>query len=149
MRRQDIRNIAIIAHVDHGKTTPVDCLRRQSGQSRASQLGGGGSGHETLHCPDHCASGRAGSATHDAAVKTADITPLLDMVLEHVPGPEVNPDAPLQMMVTTLAWSDYVGRIATGRITSGNIRKAQKIVLLKGDGSQVNGEAVAGEDFYT
>jgi len=33
---------------------------------------------------------------------------------EHVPGPEVEPDAPLQMMVTTLAWSEYVGRIATG-----------------------------------
>ena len=38
--------------------------------------------------------------------------PLFDMVLESIPGPEVDPDAPLQMLVTTLDWSDYVGRIA-------------------------------------
>ena len=40
MRRTDVRNIAIIAHVDHGKTTLVDCLLRQSGEFRASQLVG-------------------------------------------------------------------------------------------------------------
>ncbi|MFM8570100.1 MAG: GTP-binding protein, partial [Pirellula sp.] len=40
MRRQDIRNIVIIAHVDHGKTTMVDCLLKQSGQYRDSQLQG-------------------------------------------------------------------------------------------------------------
>ena len=41
---------------------------------------------------------------------------LLDLVLQHVPGPEVQPDAPLQMLVTTIDWSQYVGRIAIGRI---------------------------------
>ena len=46
--------------------------------------------------------------------------PLLDMVLESIPGPEVDPDAPLQMLVTTLDWSEFVGRIAIGRITGGH-----------------------------
>ncbi len=258
MRRQDIRNIAIIAHVDHGKTTLVDCLLRQSGQFRESQLVGdcildsndlerergitilakniavnykgvkiniidtpghadfGGEVERVLKMADgvlmlvdaaegtkpqtrfvlrkalECklkplvvinkidrpdgrpnealsetfdlfvelgaddaaldfpyifASGRGGYATHDPAVRAGDIFPLLDMVLEHVPGPDVNLDGPLQMMVTTLAWSDYVGRIATGRITSGRIRPGQKVALLKADGSQVGGTAVAVEVF--
>ena len=43
-----------------------------------------------------------------------------DMMLEPIPGPEVDPDAPLQMLVTNLDWSDYVGRIAIGRIYSGS-----------------------------
>src|SRR5262249_16628781 len=106
-----------------------------------------GADDEALDFPYIFASGRSGYATHDPAEKSDNITPLLDMVLEHVPGPEVNPDAALQMMVTTLAWSDYVGRIATGRIASGKIQKGQKIVLIKADGSQVNGEAVAVEVF--
>src|SRR5262249_15799282 len=97
-----------------------------------------GADDEALAFPYIFASGRGGYATHDPAVKTGNIYPLLDMVLEHVPGPDVNLDAPLQMMVTTLAWSDYVGRIATGRINSGKIRKGQKVVLLKANGSQVN-----------
>ena len=42
------------------------------------------------------------------------------MMLASVPGPEIDPDAPLQMLVTTLDWSDYVGRIAVGRIYSGS-----------------------------
>ena len=45
--------------------------------------------------------------------------PLFDMMLESVPGPEIDADAPLQMLVTKLDWSDYVGRIAVGRIYAG------------------------------
>ena len=45
--------------------------------------------------------------------------PLFDMMLEAIPGPEVDADAPLQMLVTTLDWSEYVGRIAIGRIYVG------------------------------
>ena len=54
-------------------------------------------------------------------------------MLETVPGPEVDPDAPLQMLVTTLDWSDYVGRIAIGRIYSGTIRPGQQIALMQAD----------------
>jgi GTP-binding protein len=60
--------------------------------------------------------------------------PLLDMVLDKVPGPEVQPDAPLQMLVTTLDWSEYVGRIAVGRIQAGTIRQGQTIDLMQAGG---------------
>jgi GTP-binding protein len=59
---------------------------------------------------------------------------LLDLVLEKVPGPEVQPDAPLQMLVTTVDWSQYVGRIGVGRITSGTLRSGQRIGLSRADG---------------
>ncbi len=80
------------------------------------------------------ASGREGYATSDPAVRTDSIQPLLDMVLECIPGPDVDPDAPLQMLCTTLDWSEFVGRIAIGKIKSGNIKVGQTIALMKAEG---------------
>lgn len=245
MRRNDIRNIVIIAHVDHGKTTMVDCLLKQSGQYRESQLQGerildsndlerergitilskniaieykgvkinlidtpghadfGGEVERVVrmadgalvlmdasegpmpqtrfvlskalevgvkpiivinkidrpdarcnevieealmllvdlggeHFMDHFdvifASGRAGYATHDWKTPGDSMVPLLDMILDKIPGPEVEPDAPLQMLVTNLDWSDYVGRIAIGRIQCGTIKKSQTVDLAKDEG---------------
>ena len=71
------------------------------------------------------ASGRDGYATHDPAERPDSMQPLLDLVLEQIPGPEIDADAPLQMLVTTLDWSDYVGRIAIGRIFSGRISRGR------------------------
>ncbi len=241
MQREDIRNIAIIAHVDHGKTTLVDALLRQSGEYRESQLVGdcildsndlerergitilaknialpyrgvkinvidtpghadfGGEVERVLRMasgalvlvdaaegpmpqtrfvltkalevglqplvvinkidrpdarplevldevfelflelgaehladfPHIYASGRDGFATTDPDVKGESMRPLLDMVLEHIPGPEIDAESPLQMLVTTLDWSDYVGRIAVGRIFSGKVNKGQQVALMQ------------------
>jgi GTP-binding protein len=258
MRRNDLRNIAIIAHVDHGKTTLVDCLLRSSGQFRESQLQGDcildsndlerergitilaknialtydgvkiniidtpghadfggevervlqmadgalvlvdafegprpqtryvlkkalevglkpivvvnkidrpdarphealsetfdlfvelGADDATLDFPYIFASGRAGYATHDPDQAGDSIRPLLDLILDRVPGPQANPSGPLQMMVTSLAYSEFVGRIATGRIVSGSVKPGQKVVLMKADGSLVPDEVVTVEVF--
>ncbi len=242
MRRTDLRNIVIIAHVDHGKTSLVDCLLRQSGQFRDSQLQGsqildsndlerergitilsknialhykgvkiniidtpghadfGGEVERVVrmadgalvlidaaegpmpqtrfvlskalevgvkpivvinkidrpdarakevldealellvdlggeHYMDHFlhifSSSKEGFSTHDPDVRGESMEPLLDMVLESIPGPEVEPDAPLQMLVTNLDWSEYVGRIAVGRVQAGTLRVGQQIDLAK------------------
>jgi GTP-binding protein len=249
MRRQDLRNIAIIAHVDHGKTTLVDALMRQSGLFREAELSGecildwndlerergitilaknislsyqgvkinviDTPGHadfggevervlrmadgalilvdafegpkpqtrfvltkalevglkplivvnkidrpdcrpedvliETLHLledlgaedplsiPHIYASGRGGFASADPHAREGTIVPLLDLVLQEIPGPEADLDGPFQMMTTTLMWSEYVGRIAVGRITAGEVRPGDKVVVMRADGSLTPG----------
>ncbi|MGB7347254.1 MAG: translational GTPase TypA [Pirellulaceae bacterium] len=240
LRRTDIRNVVIIAHVDHGKTTLVDCLLRQSGQFRDTELKGerildsndlerergitilskniaipyrgvkinlidtpghadfGGEVERVVKMADGClvlvdaaegpmpqtrfvlekalqagvqpiivvnkvdrpdgrphealdeglelladlggedildtvkyvfTSAKEGYATVDPEVPTTDMRPLLDLLVDSLPGPKVDPDAPLQMMVTTLDWSEYVGRIAVGRINAGTIKAGQSIDL--------------------
>jgi GTP-binding protein len=244
MQRQDIRNIVIIAHVDHGKTTLVDCLLRESGQFREEQLGDermldsndlerergitilaknislpykgvkinvidtpghadfGGEVERVLQMADaalvlvdaaegpmpqtrfvlskaiECgvkplivvnkidrpdaripevvdetfellmdlgcedilddfpiiyASAKEGYATNDPSQRTNSILPIMDLILEYAPGPDVKIDAPLQMIVTTIDWSKYVGRIAIGRIAAGSISTGQRIALMQSD----------------
>jgi GTP-binding protein len=244
-RRTDIRNVVIIAHVDHGKTTLVDCLLRQSGQFRDAELKGerildsndlekergitilsknialpyrgvkinlidtpghadfGGEVERVVTMADGClvlvdaaegpmpqtryvlekalaagvkpiivvnkidrpdarshdaldealelladlggedqldsvayvfASAKSGFATEDPDAPNDDMRPLLDLLVDHLPGPEVEPDAPLRMLVTTLDWSEYVGRIAVGRIESGVLESNQTIDLHQKDG---------------
>jgi len=240
--REDLRNVAIIAHVDHGKTTLVDCMLRESGQFRESQLSGeqildtndlerergitilakniaipyqgvkiniidtpghadfGGEVERVLGMADGClvlvdaaegpmpqtrfvlgkaleaglkpivvinkidrgdarphevvdevldlflqleaddsladfpylfASSKQGFATDDPDVPSDTIRPLMDLILREVPAPVVDVGEPLQMLVTTLDWSDYVGRIAIGRVHAGTIRKGQNVVLMQ------------------
>ncbi len=242
MRRDDIRNLVIIAHVDHGKTTLVDCLLRQSGQFRENELKGerildsgdleqergitilaknialdyegvkiniiDTPGHadfggevervvrmadgalllvdaaegpmpqtrfvvsKALECglepiivinkidrpdarvadvldethallmelgmdqqlddiPTLFTSATDGHASLDMEKAGNCMQPLLATVLASIPGPEVQPDDPLQMLVTTLDWSEFVGRIAIGRIQAGTIRQGQEVELMQ------------------
>ena len=242
VRREDVRNIVIIAHVDHGKTSLVDCLLRQSGQFRDGQLVGerildsndlerergitilakniaipyrgikinvidtpghadfGGEVERVLRMADgalvlidaaegpmpqtrfvmskalECglkplvvvnkidrpdarpfevidetldllidlgahddivdfppmfASAKEGYATTDPAVRTESMEALLDLVVREIPGPRVEQDQPFQMLVTTLDWSPYVGRIAIGRVSAGTVRPGQPVALLQ------------------
>jgi GTP-binding protein len=71
-------------------------------------------------------------------VQTADITPLLDAILENVPPPNVS-EGTLQLQITSLDYSTFLGRIAIGRVARGVIREGQPIQLAKVDGTFVRG----------
>ena len=71
----------------------------------------------------------------------------MDMILEKIPGPEIDTEAPLQMLVTTLDWSDYVGRIAIGRIYSGEVRKGMDVALTQRDDKITPGRIIAVQVF--
>jgi GTP-binding protein len=60
----------------------------------------------------------------------SDLQPLFNTILEYIPAPQVQPDEPLQMLVTTLAYDDYKGRIAIGRIFAGKLREAQDVTRI-------------------
>ena len=254
--RQNIRNVAIIAHVDHGKTTLVDQLLRQSGQFRQGELTGEcildsdplerergitilakncaidytdrhgdryhinivdtpghadfsgevervlmladgvllivdavegvmpqtryvlakaldaglkpivvfnkmdradagpgaaldavfdllvdlGTDDYALDFPTIYASARDGWAAADADSRPAegqgDIHALFDAIIQHVPVPALDPDAPLQALITTLDYSDYVGRIGIGRVFAGTLRAGEDVAVIDRHGAR-------------
>ena len=241
MKREDIRNIAIIAHVDHGKTTLVDELLKQSGVFRANQevaervmdsgdierergitilskntavtykgvkiniidtpghadFGGEvervlkmvngvvlvvdafegsmpqtkfvlrkaldldlpvivcvnkidrpearptevvdevlelfmdlDASDEQLDCPFIFASAKAGYAMRNLDDEPKDMTPLFETILDYIPAPEGDPDAGTQVLISTIDYNEYVGRIGIGKVDNGTIRINQDMVMV-------------------
>jgi GTP-binding protein len=65
------------------------------------------------------------------------LKPLFEEIVRSIPAPRFDPEMPLQMLVLNLDYSDYVGRLAVGRVVNGNLRTRQDVVLVRGDGAQV------------
>ncbi|MDJ0533678.1 MAG: translational GTPase TypA [Xenococcaceae cyanobacterium MO_207.B15] len=86
------------------------------------------------------ASGLQGFAKEDLEGEGTDMQPLFEAILHHVPPPAGDPEKPLQLQVTTLDYSDYLGRIVIGRIHNGTIKAGQQAALTKEDGSIVKGK---------
>ncbi len=78
---------------------------------------------------------RTGTATSDPNTPGEDLRPLFDAVVDHVPPPRGNPDAPLQLLVANLDSSDYLGRIAIGRIFNGRVEIGDAVAVCKLDGA--------------
>ncbi len=240
-KREDVRNIAIIAHVDHGKTTLVDELLKQSGVFRANQevqervmdsndierergitilskntavyykdtkiniidtpghadFGGEvervlkmvngvvlvvdayegpmpqtkfvlqkaleldlsvivcinkidrpearpaevidetlelmmdlDASDEQLDCPFIYASARAGFARYELDDTNNDMGPLFETIVKHIPAPEGDPEAPTQVLISTIDYNEFVGRIGVGKIDNGSLRVNQECVLV-------------------
>ncbi len=239
--REEIRNVAIIAHVDHGKTTLVDCLLKQSGVFRENQevaervmdsndierergitilskntavrygntkinivdtpghadFGGEverilkmvngvvllvdafegvmpqtkfvlmkalslklpvivclnkidrdgarpdevvdevlelfinlGADDDQLDCPFVYASAKDGTASLDPGEPGTDMKPLFDTILDFIPAPTGDPDAATQVLISTIDYNEYVGRIGVGKVDNGSIRVGQEAVIV-------------------
>ncbi|MFA5354326.1 MAG: translational GTPase TypA [Thermodesulfovibrionales bacterium] len=248
MKRESLRNIAIIAHVDHGKTTLVDVMLRQAGtfhshekiqdrvmdnidlerergitimaKSTAVQYGGvkinivdtpghadfGGEVERTLKMVDGVlllvdasegplpqtrfvlkkalelnltpvlvvnkidrpdariqevlnevydlfidldatedqlefpivyTNAKKGIAKLSLDDESEDLRPLFDLILNYMPSPEGNPDGVLQLLVTNIDYSDYLGRLAIGRIFSGTIKVGDQVAMINAEGNAV------------
>ena len=240
-KREDVRNVAIIAHVDHGKTTLVDQLLKQSGVFRANQevqervmdsndierergitilskntavyykgtkiniidtpghadFGGEvervlkmvdgvilvvdafegampqtkfvlkkalelnlsvivcinkidrpearpddvidevlelfidlGASDDQLECPFVYASAKAGVAVLELSDEKQDMKPLFETILDYIPAPEGDPEAPSQMLISTIDYNEYVGRIGVGKVENGTIAVNQDMVVV-------------------
>jgi GTP-binding protein len=88
---------------------------------------------EQLEFPVLYTNARKGTATTDQSGQGKDLRPLFDAVLEHVPPPRGDAGAPLQLLVANLDSSDYVGRIAIGRIFNGRVKVGDQVVICKLD----------------
>jgi len=104
-----------------------------------------GASEDQLEFPVIYASGRAGWASRKENAGGGDLTPLLDAILESVPAPGRN-EGPLQIQVTTINYSDYVGRIAVGKVFRGEIRVNNTVTILRRDGSQYRAQV---KELYT
>ena len=86
-----------------------------------------------LDFPVVYASALNGYATTDLAQPSTDMRPLFDTILKHVPSPGGNPDEPLQLQISALDYSSFVGRIGVGRITRGRLKPAQEVMIMTGN----------------
>ena len=83
---------------------------------------------EQLDSPIVFCSGRSGIATLDLDTPATDLRPLFDTILKHIPAPVGDPDESLQLLISTIDYNDYVGRIGVGRIERGRIKAGQMAV---------------------
>ena len=84
---------------------------------------------EQLDSPMLFCSGRQGTASYSPDVPGTDLKPLFDTILQYIPAPEMDLDAPFQMLVSSIDYNEYVGRIAIGRIERGVIRQNEEIAV--------------------
>jgi GTP-binding protein len=95
---------------------------------------------EQLDFPVVYSSGKNGTATNDLQHPQQNILPLLDTIVDKVPEPQGNPGEPFQMLVTSIDYNDYVGRMAIGRILHGSIKVTGKVSRIRRDGSIETGK---------
>lgn len=85
---------------------------------------------EQLDCPFVFASAKNGSATLNITVKNKDMKPLFDTILDYIPAPEGDPELGTQLLISTIDYNEYVGRIGVGKVDNGKISINQEVVIV-------------------
>lgn len=98
---------------------------------------------DQLHYPIYYAIGRAGKAwasVPENPETEATLDPIFDAIINHIPAPKVEADKPFQMLVTALAWDNFKGKYAIGRISRGQVKSGDQVAVCKKDGSITKGK---------
>ena len=85
---------------------------------------------EQLDCPFIYASAKAGYAVMELTDEHKDMTPLFETIINYIPAPQGDEEAPLQILISTIDYNEYVGRIGVGKVDNGSIRVNQDVVLV-------------------
>ena len=123
--QQDVIPMVVINKIDRPEARVAEVLEMV--QDLFLELA---SNAEQLEFPVLYASAKGGYATTDPAEQGTDMTPLFEAILESVPAPTGDPDAPLQMLVAALDYDNYLGQVALGRITRGTLKLRGNVALL-------------------
>jgi len=126
-----LRPVVVINKIDRPDARPDDVLDEVL--DLFIELG---ADNEALEFPTVYSSATQGYASSDPEQRPDNIFHLFDTIIDHVPPPDVRPDAPLQLLITTLDYSDYVGRIGIGRVFAGTIYAGRDVILIHRDGTQ-------------
>ncbi len=129
--QNDLRPIVVINKIDRPDARPNHVV-----DEVFDLLGSLDAPDDALDFPIIYCSAREGWATLDLAVKQDNLRDVFEAIVRHVPPPLVAPEDPLQMLVTTLDYSDYVGRIAIGRVIAGSISEGQQVTVINREHKQ-------------
>ncbi|MFM2220725.1 MAG: translational GTPase TypA [Verrucomicrobiota bacterium] len=92
---------------------------------------------EQFNAPFLYGSARDGYFMNHPDDERKDCAPLLDKIIEYIPEPKADPEAPFSMLVSNIEWDDYVGRVAVGKVLGGSVKKGDNVWLIRKDGSKV------------
>ena len=124
-----LRPIVVINKADRPNSRPEDVVNEVF-----DLLVNLGAEDESLDFPLFYASAKEGWATKKLEEKTDNLKVIFEAIIESVPPPKVAPDAPLQMLVTNQEYSDYVGKIAIGRVFAGQMSEGEKVTVIDTEG---------------
>lgn len=91
---------------------------------------------DQFNAPFIYGSARDGYFMENPGDERVDCVPLLEKIVEFIPAPKADPDAPFSMLVSNIDWDDYVGRVAVGKVLGGSVKKGDTIWLLRKDGTK-------------